>query len=116
MIENVSLIVASLFAIAVLVLVCREVACWYFKINETLEILERINGNLTVLARSGAGVEQVASNDSSVNGKLAANIDPNLNAECPSCAGPLDLNAEKCLACNAIFRGRHAKWRPIPRV
>ena len=41
--------------IAIIVtIVCREIACWYFKINKTIELLEQM---LSELRRTNASLE-----------------------------------------------------------
>lgn len=35
-------VIVGLLVIAVVVLICREIACWYFKINHTITVLEEI--------------------------------------------------------------------------
>jgi hypothetical protein len=35
-----------------IILVCREVVCWYLKINKGLEIIERIEGRLAAIERN----------------------------------------------------------------
>ena len=37
-----------------------------------------------------------------------------LNASCPRCSIPISIDASKCKACDANFKGRRAKWSPIP--
>lgn len=35
----------ALTIVAVIFLVCRELMCWYWKINRTIELLEKIEAN-----------------------------------------------------------------------
>lgn len=45
MIDLVTLIIALVIALIVF-LFCREIVCWYFKINKTVELLEEIRDSL----------------------------------------------------------------------
>lgn len=40
---------AVLLVLLVILLICREVSCWYFKINETLGVLREIVTELKTL-------------------------------------------------------------------
>lgn len=43
------LIVGGLVALVV-ILICREIACWYWKINKTISLLESIDDKLKTLS------------------------------------------------------------------
>jgi hypothetical protein len=42
-------IIVIILAIIIIFLVCRELICWYWKINRGIELLENINVNLEFL-------------------------------------------------------------------
>ena len=44
-------ILASLAVIAIIFLVCREIVCWYWKINERLEMQREIRNEVRTLTR-----------------------------------------------------------------
>ena len=48
------LLVAAIVVLALsVVMVCRELVCWYFKINERLAVLRTIEGHLEALRDGG---------------------------------------------------------------
>ena len=69
------LIILVLF---VLFLLLREFNAWYWKINDIIKILSRIDAKLTAQGQSSKSVPEVASTESSIEEALAT-------IECPKC-------------------------------
>ena len=44
--------IAGLVVLIIIFLICREVICWYWKINESVELLKDIKSELQVLNKA----------------------------------------------------------------
>ncbi len=115
-------LLVALVVLVVFFLICRELFCWYWKINQNIALLTEIRDLLTgkaalVVASPSAGdvnevvVKSVAPRASSPPA-VAAPAGP--LGTCPNCSTAVPLAAQECPKCKASF-GVGSAWKVQPR-
>lgn len=92
-------------------LVCREIVCWYWKMNETVELLRSIDGHLEMLVGLAAGSTRPPAPRSGKPAGIGPVTFPGDNnqpprrkkgpgyAFCPHCKAAVDAEARSCSVC-----------------
>ncbi|MBN1586106.1 MAG: hypothetical protein JW937_01605 [Candidatus Omnitrophica bacterium] len=106
-----SVVIAVLMVLLVILLIFRELACWYWKINESVSLLRSIDAKLSVLSPgAAAGILKPASvnaipTQTDKAGTLAKPVVPDRPAErvtCPFCKELTAKNKATCENCGNV--------------
>jgi hypothetical protein len=104
----------AIIVFILIILVCREIVCWYWKINQSLSEYSKINNNLKELNQNLLLLLEKKKNPDEESLKVETNSNQNTQMGiCPQCRVEIPKNSERCQFCNALFVGKHAKWKPI---
>lgn len=106
----------------VIFLVCREIICWYWKINQNVALLTEIRDLLAAKGTSSTSPNVANPSPAAEIAKAAsaAKLDEEQRAyamkpkgSCPNCKAIIPLDSESCPKCKAQF-GPGAAWQIRP--
>ena len=110
-----STIISALLVLLIIVFVLREVACWYWKINEIVRLLTNIDKKLdrisfNSLNQTGFSINETAStmNETPLKREIpGTNPFHSENIEdgkpCPHCGAIVNPTAKICIYCNKML-------------
>jgi len=105
-------IIILLVVLFVIFLVIRELMCWYWKINQGIELLTEIRD---LLANQSAFRREPTIQSSDLP-PLAASVPTSTNSlgTCPNCSAEIPLSSKACPKCKASFE-EGSTWRVEPQ-
>lgn len=98
----------------VIFLICRELVCWYWKVNQSVALLTEIRD----LLKNQAGPAETAMSPvlpaSVPRQKVPAPAPAGPMGTCPNCSSVIPMSSIDCPRCKASF-GEGSTWKIAPR-
>jgi hypothetical protein len=69
--EIIGIVIGSLVGVIIIFLICRELVCWYWKINRLVELMEQQNSLLSSLMSKNISSSNASNNNSSAGGNFS---------------------------------------------
>jgi hypothetical protein len=107
----------ALFVVITIVifLVCRELVCWYWKINQNIALLTEIRELLKNQASAAqTSLQPVVSATAPRQSVVPASVPAGPMGTCPNCSATIPISAKDCPKCKASF-GEGSTWKVAPR-